>query len=276
MVDQDLPHQSFNLIALIISFLAFIWGWGAFRRFHSVLNYRYAVLTENTVMLRGLGGCLSQFSGTMPSHTRSILHTRNATAATDVKFMYVPFHVVHPIQPPAESTTPPKHNSSRAKKSDMESKAGTSDRLSIPIIGTAKENGNNSNKKVSFAADNAGPYAYGFLNQTFYPHPVNAREIIPKSQTKLCGFVPIWCATDCTILVLYGLKMDHVKRFFKYSIKANKLFMKGSKYRDRTSGVVSLPKISKGKKYDTLERGGTDRHIYAEVRYLKWRTSLVY
>lgn len=259
MVDQDFPHQSFNLIGLLVSFLAFIWGWNAFQRFFSVLNYRYAVLTENTVMLRGLGGHLSQFAGTMPSHTRSILHTRNATAAKDVKFMYVPFHVVHSMEPPKEDT------SVRARNNVAGFKIGSSDRLSIPVIGTAKDNEHN-NKKVSFSVDNAGPYSYGFLNQTFSPHPVNAHEIIPKAQTKLCGYVPVWCATNCTILVLYGLNMANVKRFFRYSIKANKLFMKGSKYRDRSAlGSVSDTKKTKGKKYDKLDRGSSDRHIYAEV-----------
>jgi hypothetical protein len=191
-----------------------------------MLNYRYAVLTENTVMLRGLGGNLGLFSDAMPGHTRSILHTRNSAAAKDIKFMYIPFHVANSIEPFQEVQ----------HQSDSSS-------LSIPVINTAKTN----NKRVSFAPDLSGPY--GFLNATFTPHPVHPREIVPKVDTKICGYVPVWCATESTILILYGLKLEMFKRFFKYSIKANKLFSKGSKYRD------------KGKKGNNWE----DRHLYAEV-----------
>jgi hypothetical protein len=263
MVEQDLPHQSFNLIALIFSFLVFLWGWSALKRFFAVLNYRYAVLTDNTVMLRGLGGCLSQFAGTMPSHTRSILHTRNATAAKDVKFMYVPFHVVPEIVTKSESM------SDETRSTHDQTMFGSNDRLSIPVIGTAKDNETN-NRTVRFSADNAGPYAYGILNESFSPHPVHTHEIVPKSQARLCGYVPVWCAADCTILVLYGLNLDNLKRFFRYSIKANRLFTKGSKYRDRKEHSSSGGgKKHKGRNHH-LERGATERHIYAEVSSLSW------
>lgn len=256
-VEQNLPHQTFNFIALVVSFLAFLWGWSAFRRFISVLNYRHAVLTENTVMLRGLSGCLSEFRGTMPSHARSILHTRNATAAKDVKFMYVPFHTMPGIS--AKNDDNVKQPITQRESTET---ASNFDRLSIPVIGETKES---NYRTVRFSADSAGPYAYGKLNEAFSPHPVHAHEIVPKTSTKLRGYIPVWCATDCTILVLYGLDVDNLNRFFKYSIKANTLFTKGTKYRDRGySGAVGGSKKLKAKK-STGDKA-TERHIYAEVR----------
>ena len=259
-----MPHQSFNLIALIFSFLAFVWGWGAFRRFCAMLNYRYAALTENTVMLRGLGGQLSQFSGTMPNHARSILHTRNAAAAKDVKFMYVPFHV-HPfrtIDPNSSCYEGDGHFSNESILRE-DSKVDDHDRISIPVISTAKENV--GKKSVSFAPDPEGPVHYGQLNDVFTPHPKNQHEIVPKSGSSVCGYVTVWCATECSVFVLYGLNMNNLKRFFKYSIKANKLFMKGTKYRDKADDLRKRQKS----KNASLDRGSTDRHIYAEVCFFK-------
>ena len=270
MVDQVLPHQSFNLIALFVSFLAFVWGWHAFRRFWDVLHYRYAVLTDNTVMLRGLGGTLDQFSGTMPSHTRSILHTRNSSVVQDVKFVYMPFWVSHVMKPaPAVERKPKTMGDARFRsdvKTDVIGESASDDRLSIPVIGTARSNDSNGNNRhVRFDMDNSGPY--GFLNANFSAHPTNDYRIVPKRNTRLCGYIPVWCATECTILVLYGLQLDTVKRFFGYSIKANRLFTKGSKYKDRGNHKsASKGKKSKKKKNNDPGRGATEsRHIYAEV-----------
>lgn len=272
MVDQVLPHQSQNLIALIISFLAFVWGWGAFGRFWAVLHYRYAVLTENTVMLRGLGGGMEYFTNTMPSHSRSILHTRNSTAAQDVKFMYLPFFIYNLLKPFEDrkiqgkavvENMPRDNHSNDGRNSAVDE--DRDQRLSIPVIETASKT-NGSDRRVTFDFDNSGPN--GFLNASFSPHPSNPRQIVPKRDTRLCGHVPVWCATQSTILVLYGLKLDTVKRFFRYSIKANKLFTKGTKYRDKPQKIEAKSKKSKHKKRSSDKGGaGVDgRHVYAEVR----------
>jgi len=228
------------------------------------------VLTENTVMLRGLGGGMEYFTNTMPSHSRSILHTRNSTAAQDVKFMYLPFFIYNLLKPFEDrkiqgkavvENMPRDNHSNDGRNSAVDEERDQ--RLSIPVIETASKT-NGSDRRVTFDFDNSGPN--GFLNASFSPHPSNPRQIVPKRDTRLCGHVPVWCATQSTILVLYGLKLDTVKRFFRYSIKANKLFTKGTKYRDKPQKIEAKSKKSKHKKRSSDKGGaGVDgRHVYAE------------
>jgi hypothetical protein len=106
-VEPKFPHESYNVLALLVTIFFFVWGYNAVMRFYRALLLRSAVadgrstnlateLTSSSgdaVLIRGIGSNLSSFDGAWPMHAHAILHTRQAEPPKQIKSLVLPFSV---------------------------------------------------------------------------------------------------------------------------------------------------------------------------------------